>query len=97
MHAYNEAPSSMSTPNRGIYDSSQAPDSTGLPGFFSNNGSVHGAMGGAGTTFADLMIESQDIDMSAFGGDMVPWLEYLPQDVLSFFDTGDGGLGQLGQ
>jgi hypothetical protein len=54
-------------------------------------------MGGAGTTFADLMIESQDIDMSAFGGDMVPWLEYLPQDVLSFFDTGDGGLGQLGQ
>ncbi|KAL5335377.1 fungal-specific transcription factor domain-containing protein [Aspergillus crustosus] len=41
----------------------------------------------------DLLIESQDIDMSAlqqqdqfpfpFGG--LPWLEYLPQDVLNYF------------
>ncbi|KKK18642.1 hypothetical protein AOCH_006584 [Aspergillus ochraceoroseus] len=43
----------------------------------------------------DMLIESQDIDMSslqeqdqlpfAFNGEILPWLEYLPQDVLSFF------------
>ena len=44
------------------------------------------------TPFSDMMIESQDIDMLgsqggfAFpGGDMIPWLEYLPQDVLNYF------------
>lgn len=38
------------------------------------------------------MIESQDIDFNApqggltfSGGDMVPWLEYLPPDVLNYF------------
>lgn len=39
-------------------------------------------LGGMG----DMMMESQDIDMSTMGGDMMPWLEYLPQDVLHFFD-----------
>jgi hypothetical protein len=44
----------------------------------------------------DMMIESQDIDMNAlqnqdtfpfsFSNDFLPWLEYLPQDVLSFFE-----------
>ncbi|KAG9239072.1 fungal-specific transcription factor domain-containing protein [Amylocarpus encephaloides] len=37
----------------------------------------------------DMMMESQDIDMSTMGGDMMPWLEYLPQDVLNFFDNGN--------
>jgi hypothetical protein len=40
-----------------------------------------------------MLIRAQDIDMSgaqqfdlAFpGGDMIPWLEYLPQDVLTYF------------
>ena len=45
-----------------------------------------------------MMIESQDIDMSALGGEMMPWLEYLPQDVLSFFDgAGDASMGLSGQ
>ncbi|KIW88337.1 uncharacterized protein Z519_10905 [Cladophialophora bantiana CBS 173.52] len=43
--------------------------------------------------YSDMLIESQDIDMSAgqqfnfdfLGGDMIPWLEYLPQDVLNYF------------
>jgi hypothetical protein len=43
-------------------------------------------MGGVG----DMMMESQEIDMSALDGDMMPWLEYLPQDVLNFFDNGNG-------
>ncbi|KAI9737597.1 MAG: hypothetical protein M1818_005601 [Claussenomyces sp. TS43310] len=40
----------------------------------------------------DMMIESQEIDMSALGGQMVPWLEFLPQDVLglSWVDSGSG-------
>lgn len=42
-------------------------------------------LGGVG----DMMMESQDIDMSTIGGDMMPWLEYLPQDVLNFFDNGN--------
>lgn len=44
-----------------------------------------------------MMIESQDIDVNtlhqnqdtfpfSFSNDFVPWLEYLPQDVLSFFE-----------
>ena len=40
----------------------------------------------------DLFIESQDVDMSESqggfgfpGSDMIPWLEYLPQDVLNYF------------
>ncbi|KIX93231.1 uncharacterized protein Z520_11086 [Fonsecaea multimorphosa CBS 102226] len=44
-------------------------------------------------TFNNMLIESQDIDMSAGqqfnfdfpGADMIPWLEYLPQDVLNYF------------
>ncbi|KAE8380598.1 fungal-specific transcription factor domain-containing protein [Aspergillus bertholletiae] len=44
---------------------------------------------------ADILIESQDIDMASlqqqdqfpftFSGEILPWLEYLPQDVLSYF------------
>ncbi|KAI9838078.1 MAG: hypothetical protein M1819_006233 [Sarea resinae] len=40
----------------------------------------------------DMMIESQDIDMSSLGGDnMMPW--YLPQDMLGVFEASsvDGG------
>ncbi|KIX07999.1 uncharacterized protein Z518_02653 [Rhinocladiella mackenziei CBS 650.93] len=48
----------------------------------------------------NMLIESQDIDMNGQqlnfhfpGGDMIPWLEYLPQDVLDYFGDpqGDGG------
>ena len=42
-------------------------------------------LGGVGDM---MMMESQDIDMSTIGGEMVPWLEYLPQDVLNYFDGG---------
>jgi hypothetical protein len=43
-------------------------------------------LGGVG----DMMMESQEIDMSTMGNDMMPWLEYLPQDVLNFFDNANG-------
>lgn len=35
----------------------------------------------------EMMIESQDIDMSAFGTEMMPWLDFLPQDVLGWGDN----------
>lgn len=50
---------------------------------------------GASTQIGDMMIETQDIDMNAlqnqdafpfsFNGELLPWLEYLPQDVLNYF------------
>lgn len=43
-----------------------------------------------------MMMESQEIDMSTLGGDMMPWLEYLPQDVLNFFDNNGNGNGNGG-
>lgn len=58
--------------------------------FSMHNNSLFGHTGsfdGSGAIpFGDMMIESQDIDMSALGDDMVPWLEYLPHDMLNFFD-----------
>jgi len=48
-------------------------------------------------SYNNMMIESQDIDMSGQqlnfnfpGGDMIPWLEYLPQDVLNYFGEPQG-------
>jgi hypothetical protein len=47
-------------------------------------------------TFGDMVIDTQDIDMSALGADMVPWdLEYLPHDML-YFGDGDGFGGAYG-
>ncbi|KAJ9312135.1 transcriptional regulator family: Fungal Specific TF [Paecilomyces variotii] len=50
---------------------------------------------GASAQIGDMMIGTQDIDMNtlqnqeafpfAFNGELLPWLEYLPQDVLSYF------------
>ena len=53
--------------------------------FSQNNNSI--GFGGVG----DVMMESQEIDMSSLSGDMMPWLgEYLPQDILQFFDGNNG-------
>ncbi|KAF2011175.1 hypothetical protein BU24DRAFT_466904 [Aaosphaeria arxii CBS 175.79] len=39
--------------------------------------------------FGDMVIDTQDVDMSLLGPEMMPWdLEYLPHDVLFY---GDGG------
>ena len=41
-----------------------------------------------------MVIDTQDVDMSLLGADMMPWdLEYLPHDMLYF---GDGGFGNGG-
>ena len=74
-HSYDQ---NMTSPNNrhdaGSYDFSQS--NNGFPGT--------NFMGNVG----DMMMESQEIDMTSMGGEMMPWLEYLPQDVLNFFDNG---------
>ncbi|CAO2652661.1 Nn.00g009440.m01.CDS01 [Neocucurbitaria sp. VM-36] len=43
------------------------------------------------TAYGDMVIDTQDVDMSVLGADMMPWdLEYLPHDMLYF---GDGAFG----
>ncbi|TVY85053.1 Nitrogen assimilation transcription factor nit-4 [Lachnellula suecica] len=83
-------PQNMSSPNNArsdggaVYSYSNA---SMFPGANSYSG-----LGGVG----DMMMESQDIDMSTMGGDMMPWLEYLPQDILNFFDGGNNNAALSG-
>jgi hypothetical protein len=42
--------------------------------------------------YGDMMIESQDIDMSVLGDDMM-WLEYLPSEPMNFYGSGQGNHG----
>lgn len=91
---------SMTSPGTSRQDFEYQQNNTGV--FSGPNSSL--GMGGVG----DMMMESQEIDMSTLGGDMMPWLEYLPQDVLNFFDNNgnaasvgmgggqDQGMGTLG-
>jgi hypothetical protein len=80
-HSFDTA-QNMSSPNNPRSDPGSA--SYG----YANNASMfpgpnsYLGLGGVG----DMMMESQEIDMSTIGGDMMPWLEYLPHDVLNFFD-----------
>ncbi|KAH5752312.1 hypothetical protein HBI88_218900 [Parastagonospora nodorum] len=51
-------------------------------------------------TFGDMVIDTQDVDMSLLGADMMPWdLEYLPHDMLYFGENnyGNTGMGEDGQ
>ena len=42
--------------------------------------------------FGDMMIESQDVDMSMLGLDMMPWFDSYPtHDMAGLFDPGGGG------
>ncbi|KAJ5042838.1 uncharacterized protein L3040_004230 [Drepanopeziza brunnea f. sp. 'multigermtubi'] len=46
-----------------------------------------------GGNVGDMMLESQEIDVSSLGGEIMPWLEYLPQDMLNFFDNSGSSVG----
>jgi len=47
-------------------------------------------------TFGDMVIDTQDVDMSLLGADMMPWdLEYLPHEML-YFSDGNFGNGEFG-
>lgn len=50
-------------------------------------------LGTGGVT--DMMMQSQEIDMSSLGDDMMPWLEYIPQE---YFENGNPtGISPNGQ
>lgn len=53
----------------------------------------------AHASFGDMVIDTQDVDMSVLGAEMMPWdLEYLPHDVFYFGgDDGGGGGGGVFQ
>ncbi|PYH45690.1 putative C6 transcription factor [Aspergillus saccharolyticus JOP 1030-1] len=77
----------------------------------SNTGSGHliaqttGLHPDAGSHTGNVFIESQEVDMTmlqqheslpfAFGGEIIPWLEYLPQDVLNYFGDNQNYSGML--
>jgi hypothetical protein len=77
-HSLTTSPNSQQDPS---FDFSQ--QNTNVFNHYNNN---YIGLGGVG----DMMMESQEIDMSALGGDMIPWLEYLPQDMLQFVEGGNG-------
>lgn len=87
-HGSFEASQNITSPS-----SIQDPSTSGYA-FSQNNANIlsgsHNYMGLGGVGDI-MMMESQEIDMSTLGGDMMPWLEYLPQDVLNFFDNGNSG------
>lgn len=56
--------------------------------FAQNGHGSNGELGGVG----DMMIQSQDIDISVMGNEFSPWLEYLPHDVMGWNDA-QGGMG----
>jgi len=54
-----------------------------------------GGQATAGTEhpFGDMVIDSQEVDMSVLGAEMMPWdLEYLPHEMM-FFGDGSFGMG----
>lgn len=46
--------------------------------------------------FGDMVIDSQEVDMSIIGAEMMPWdLEYLPSDMFYFGGGGyEGGVDE---
>ena len=75
------------------YGGPQHQASTSHPGFLPNPIANHDFYDGLQHPFGDITIQSQDIDMHELEGDMTPWLEYLPQDVLNLFDLHPGTIG----
>lgn len=68
----------------GLHDSIFPPTSSNQlyqPEIFPSHGE---SLGSENDGYLDMMMESQDVNMNMIGDEMVPWLEYLPRDVLNF-------------
>lgn len=88
-HSFEDTPNITSPPTT-RHDTSNTFD------FAQNNANVlPGGYVGLGGGIGEMMMQSQEIDMSTLGGDMMPWLEYLPQNMLDLFDNGSTG-GSMG-
>lgn len=81
-HSYEHIPRGMRTLNDSRYEVSY-----NLSHSSSNAFTGSDFLGNVG----DMMMESQEIDMSSMGGEIMPWLEYLPHDVFNFFDDSCSG------
>ena len=91
-HSFEHTPN-ITSPPATRHDSSNSFDfSPSNANVFSNGPNGYMGLGGG---VGEMMMQSQEIDMSALGGDMMPWLEYLPQNMLDFFDNGNTG-GSMG-
>jgi hypothetical protein len=91
-----QTPSSQRGSQASTYAYNMPSEATGQqPGHSHMTSRVPNTQPGIGPHGGDVFIESQDIDMNslqhqsnlpfAFNGDVLPWLEYLPQDVLDYF------------
>jgi hypothetical protein len=78
-HAYDHS-QSMASPQSSRHDGSSSFD------FASNTSVFPGGPNGYVGLGGDMTMESQEINMSTLGGDMMPW--YLPPEMLNFFDNG---------
>lgn len=88
-HSYEHSPNASPTNIRTDPQSANQFDFTQNHTNFHHNQNAYSGMGGLG----DMKLETQEIDMSSLvGGDMMPFLEYLPQDVWSYFDNTGTGL-----
>jgi hypothetical protein len=87
-HSFEHAPN-MTSPPATRHDPSNSLDfSQNNTGVFQSGPNGYMGLGGG---VGEMMMQSQEIDMTALGGDMMPWLEYLPQNMLDFFDNGNTG------
>ena len=91
-HSFDQAPN-PSSPSLSRHDASNSID------LAQNNANVflggpNGYMG-LGGGVGEMMMQSQEIDMSTLGGDMMPWLEYLPQNMLDFSDNNGASIGSM--
>ncbi|KAF4548643.1 Fungal specific transcription factor domain-containing protein 53 [Elsinoe fawcettii] len=98
-----EAPLSMASPFS-ISGASPMSFHGGQPMQYTSNPAYNMAVGtgqghGYPTTntaqFGDIMIESQDVDMSMLGMDMLSWLDPSPSDLTNMYDPTDMGLGTM--
>ena len=72
--------------------------SQSMPGFEASTDIEQQILDNEAHDFNSMLIQSQDINMagnqhfdfSFSGGDMIPWLEYLPPDVMSYFGDQQG-------
>jgi len=88
------SPYTRSVSNPSVAAAGQTPNAFGYPQQQGNMPNIQQQQyfDNQGQNFNNMFIETQDIDMSGQqlnfnfpGGDMIPWLEYLPQDVLNYF------------
>lgn len=88
-------PTSTGTPTDGGYTSGVSNGSGAFGNW--NYGSLWNPNNAGMNPFGDMMIESQDVDTSMLGLDMMPWFDSYPHEYSGLFDPhGQAGAGDPG-